>query len=647
MTTISSLPIHRRKPLQVIWLVITGLYLLFQFLAAPTVYDSFQSDAVLLHSQALAEFNLTPDHYAVYFTGLNLILAMLLFAFGFMLFWRRPHDPLALTIALTIATFSIQTGRAAIAFVQVMPDWWPISTGLRVFNGVLILLFFALFPNGKLVPRYVALAYLLFGWTFISFPTNDVRNYVLPETASQWLLVSAIYIFIGLGIQFWRYRTQSTPVERQQTKWVLFGLGVGVTFLMLNALIGIFLTPTLNESPQGRLIYRLLSNTFLVFVPSLFIPLSFFIAIVRHRLWDIDRLINRSLVVILTALGLLIGLLGGIVVIQGLLQDRLGSIPVLALTLGVGASYNPLRHRVQRMIDRRFYRWRFDLDQLSAAERSSSKTQFGVLTGQTLHGYQLNTLIGKGGMGEVYQATKDSQIYAIKTLLANSTPDHAERFKREIIAMSQLQHPNIVRYFGGGTTPIPHLILDYIDGVNLNTYLEQRGRFAPSDALILARGIASALDYAHAQGVIHRDLKPANILLRVADDEISLNPLLLDFGIAKFSNESSLTGTGAIGTIIYMAPEQIESAKQVTHQADSYAFAVVLYEMLTGHPPFQGELASILFAHIQQPPPDICADAPHLPPAVNGVFQRALAKDAQARWPSAGAFIAALSGALA
>jgi serine/threonine-protein kinase len=150
--------------------------------------------------------------------------------------------------------------------------------------------------------------------------------------------------------------------------------------------------------------------------------------------------------------------------------------------------------------------------------------------------------------------------------------------------------------------------------------------------------ICDALDVAHAQGYVHRDIKPANMIQR-ANGAI----VLMDFGVTKVENASvALTGTGTIGTITYMAPEQIIAAKDVDYRADIYALGVVLYELLTGHVPFDGSPAQVLFAHLQQPVPDPCAINDSIPCEMGDVILRALEKDPDNRFQSAGEFAAAL-----
>lgn len=633
------------KILQVGWIILALGYGLFYIAAIPPMMDSFTRDANQLFSSALPQLGMTPASYAGFFLFLNLFTPGVAGIVAVLIFWKRPDDRMALLMSCTMITFLITVGRAAIAFTVAYPDLFWIPTILRMIGGTCAAAIFCLFPNGQFIPRW-SIWYLVIGIVVLGPILNDIRAYTQPNVTNPIALISGAYLAIGMGFQIWRYKYHSTRTERQQTKWVVYGLGVAVLFATTFVIIDVLGPSSIINNPLIRLIYRLFANTFLIFLPIAFAPIAVSIAITRNRLWAIDLLINRSLVVFITTFVVGLTFLIGLAIIQTVFQNTFSGMPVVLVALGAGMSFNPLRGRVQQLLDRRFYRWRFDLNQLAAAEQGQSSTKFGILTGQTIDGYRVESLVGKGGMGEVYRAQKDSHVYAFKTLLQGATTDQIERFKREIAAMEQLQHPHIVRFFKAGLTPSPYLILEYIDGVNLGTYLGQRGRFAPEDALLIARGIAAALDYAHAKGVIHRDLKPANILIRSAYDGASVTPLLVDFGVAKLSDGASLTGTGAVGTINYMAPEQIQSSKRVTHKADIYAFGIILFEMLAGEPPFKGDLGQILFAHLQQPPPNINAIQPDLPEAFNDILQRAMAKNADERWESAGELVTALAEAL-
>jgi serine/threonine-protein kinase len=150
--------------------------------------------------------------------------------------------------------------------------------------------------------------------------------------------------------------------------------------------------------------------------------------------------------------------------------------------------------------------------------------------------------------------------------------------------------------------------------------------------------IGAALDAAHQQGFVHRDLKPGNIMIRPNGQAV-----LMDFGVTKMTDaSSSLTGTGALGTIDYMAPEQIMSAKEVDHRADIYALGVMLYEMMTGERPFKGGPAQVMFAHIQQPPPDPRDINAEIPRHIARAIMQAMSKNPEERFQSAGEFAAAL-----
>ena len=197
-------------------------------------------------------------------------------------------------------------------------------------------------------------------------------------------------------------------------------------------------------------------------------------------------------------------------------------------------------------------------------------------------------LIGTGGMGRVYKARQPAmeRTIALKVLSPERAqdPEWIERFTREARALARLNHPHIVQVHGFGTEPQPHLIMEFVDGVNLRQAM-QAGGLSAREALVIVPKLCDALHYAHEHGVLHRDIKPENILI---DTEGRVK--IVDFGLAKLRDENAvpftLTQSGAkLGTLAYMAPEQIEKPAEVDHRADIYSLGVVFYEMLTGELP--------------------------------------------------------------
>jgi len=255
-------------------------------------------------------------------------------------------------------------------------------------------------------------------------------------------------------------------------------------------------------------------------------------------------------------------------------------------------------------------------------------------------------VVGTGGMGEVYKATDGTKTFAIKTLLSskNTDPEMISRFRREGEVGQRLNHPNIAGVYDieqDETTGTLYLVMDYLEGQDLSTLLEHQKRLDLATTSRLINDIASALDVAHADGLVHRDIKPSNVMIVGRDAE--KHAILMDFGITKLKNANTLTGTGAIGTIGYMAPEQILDARTVDIYADIYALGVLTYEMLLGERPFVGGAGQVMFAHIQQPPPDPRDKDSNLPRPVAKAIMTALAKDPSERFPSAGAFADILS----
>jgi YVTN family beta-propeller protein len=273
--------------------------------------------------------------------------------------------------------------------------------------------------------------------------------------------------------------------------------------------------------------------------------------------------------------------------------------------------------------------------------------------GTRLAGYQIQGLLGRGGMGVVYRAeqTGPHRQVALKLLLdpATASETFRERFLRESELAAAIDHPNVLPVYDAGETDgVLWIAMRYVDGIDLAALLARDGALAPEQVLAIAGQVAGALDAAHTRGLIHRDVKPGNILLAVEDGNVA-HAYLADFGLTKrIGGGRGLTVSGQVlGTIDYVAPEQIEGG-QVDGRADQYSLGCLLFESLTGAVPFRGdsELA-VLWAHVHDPPPRIGDHRPDLPAALDEVVGRALAKAPGDRYQSCGALVAAAQAALA
>ncbi len=262
-------------------------------------------------------------------------------------------------------------------------------------------------------------------------------------------------------------------------------------------------------------------------------------------------------------------------------------------------------------------------------------------------GFRLERELGRGGMGVVYLAEHVhlGRRVALKFLgpgLAE-TDDFRERFVRESRLAASLHHPNIVTVYDAGEADGRlYIAMQYVDGTDLATVLSEEGALAPERALAILEQIASALDAAHAEGLVHRDVKPANILMRDG------HAYLTDFGLTKrTTSATSLTATGQfVGTAQYMAPEQI-MGESVDGRADIYALGCILFHCLTGVPPFDRENSvAVIYAHLSEPPPAASAVRPELPAALDAVIARAMAKAADDRYPTGAALAEATRAAL-
>ncbi|MEO7456174.1 MAG: serine/threonine-protein kinase [Gemmatimonadaceae bacterium] len=266
-----------------------------------------------------------------------------------------------------------------------------------------------------------------------------------------------------------------------------------------------------------------------------------------------------------------------------------------------------------------------------------------ALTGR----YEPDRALGHGAMASVYLARdlKHQRLVAIKALrLMSEDPAAVERFHREIAYLAKLQHPHILPLFDSGDAlGMPYYVTSYVEGETLRARMKAlpNGQLPMGEALRFTREIADALDYAHGHNILHRDVKPENILL--ADD----HALVADFGIARaiqLMGEDALTDTGvAIGTPAYMSPEQLAADRQLDARSDTYSLACVLYEMITGDPPFMGTRGVVENANKFIDVPALLSSAREgVTVQIEKATRRALASDPADRFASAGEFVAAL-----
>jgi serine/threonine-protein kinase len=270
------------------------------------------------------------------------------------------------------------------------------------------------------------------------------------------------------------------------------------------------------------------------------------------------------------------------------------------------------------------------------------------MVGELLAGrYELEELVGTGGMSSVYRAHDRllERDVALKILHQSHLADEEtiERFRREARAVAQLSHPCIVTVIDRGEEDDrQYIVFEYVAGENLKQLIERRGPLPVREALELASQVGRALAFAHSAGLVHRDVKPQNVLLN-GDDGVKVT----DFGIARSLDVDGVTQTGTVlGTSNYIAPEQA-SGKPVDAQTDVYSLGVVLFELLTGRVPFEGEnFVAVAMRHVTEQPPHVLDLRPDVPARVANAVERALAKDPQDRFVTMTAFVEELEACL-
>jgi eukaryotic-like serine/threonine-protein kinase len=338
---------------------------------------------------------------------------------------------------------------------------------------------------------------------------------------------------------------------------------------------------------------------------------------------------------------IIIQVLVQIVLLATLLTARMSRRTALTAVGALERAVRIAAHREALLLEAR--------EELERALRSGR----GRFTDQTIGGYHLGELLGRGAMGEVYEADGPHGKVAIKLLsqASLSNPNHVLRFLRELRTAANVRSPHIVEVLDIGENPVPYLVMERLEGQTLAEIMRARSRpLSPPEVVDLVAQIGAGITAAASAGIVHRDLKPQNVFLDLARRESPTSRgtwKILDFGVARAMDQGdTLTAGQVVGTPSYMAPEQATGG-EVDHRTDLYALAAIAYRAITGHPPFAaGEIAETLYKVVHTRPrrPSELAD---LPPEIDLVLAIGMAKPPGQRFATATELAAALAAAFA
>lgn len=590
------------------------------------------------------EYASNPALWAGIIVSLDVVRVLAFVGVGVLLIWMRPRDTMAMIAALMLVTFStgIITGSASLAGAA-YPALLPLADVLRTLGDISIVLFGFTIPLGMFYPRWMRWYFLVFcliviGTQFLPAPItakNPVQNPLSFPVLFGTYTVGTIFGIV-------RLRRKLSPEQRQQIKWIMWGLYLALVGFVCASVLIAFDDQLARFIPLLAVNLTLEAVLVLAFLP---LPISIALSVLRYKLWSIDFVLSRSLVYGTLTLALL-ALMGGAAALTSLLlPPQMVGLAMAGVAVLYAVGFWPAQNAIRRFIEKRFYGIAFDVNRVKRGEAVRARAAAHMEEiGAGFGGYSLLDLVGKGGMGAVYRAndTGTGKQVALKVMAEglNDNPAAIQRFEREAEALAQIQHPNIVRLFDHGTFEGQHyMVLEYINGSDLSDLLKQRGALPLAEAVSMLRDIASALDTAHTQGIVHRDIKPSNIRVETNGHQ---RAVLMDFGIAKIAGvQSQITEAGGlVGTLDYIAPEQIQGSPNIDARADIYSLGVLTYQMLSGELPFKhANGAAMVLAHLMEPPPLL----ERVPLTVGATVQRAMSKKPEQRFESAGAFVNGLA----
>lgn len=636
-----------RLILQATW-VIVAAYIIYFLVEGISVYTgAFTARTGII--QQIAQLGLNLFTFSTIDLVSDAYILIGYFGLAIILFMQRSDDWFAIFLSIMIMAFGMSvTSLGNQLTSHPLFQFWASPIMMLGQGGIVI--FGWLYPDGRFFPGWLkfVVPLLLVNLAFLYWPGSPLYA---TQSLSVYLGISLFWYFGTVAVMLYRYHNVSNPNQRQQTRWVFTGM-MGPLFWFILSNVPALFFPTLQDKTTLTagifyIVMRILGiGMFLVF------PACLTIAIARYKLFDIDLLINRALVygaltVILASIFAFV-LVIDTAVLNTFTTGHHASMGFTFSAIAAGALFQPTRKTLQRFVDRTFYNIRIDYlktphGQKNADWSSDTATQAPILFSK----YNNITLIGKGGMAEVYRAEHPTQsrTVAIKVLLSNLAEDEQfrKRFQREAQTLAGLEHPNIVRMYDyGEENNLYFMVMEYLNGINLSTLLKQKGKIQFDELIPILNNVADALDYAHRAGLVHRDVKPSNVMM---DTSLHyLRAVLTDFGIVKSSTAiSNITASTVLGTFDYIAPEQIQAAVDVDGKADIYALSVMTYQLLTGTLPFKRNApGAVLLAHMTAPPPDAREIVPELSRQTAQAIQKAMAKNPSERFSSAREFVLAM-----
>ena len=317
--------------------------------------------------RALEGLGFSLDAFAAYTVAMDVLFAAVCSVVALLIFWRKSDDRMGLLVSLALLTFGTATFVFTMEALATRHPVWETPTSFLHFLGAASFgLFLYLFPDGRFVPRWTRWVVLV--WIAWQLPRYFFPEWYLSPIPYTWHSLTNTAVWLGafgtaIFSQGYRYRRTASPAQRQQIKWVVFGISAALAvFLGISMLLGVFAP---EPTSPGTLLAYLVGNTFIGYLAILLIPVSIGVAVLRYHLFDIDLIINRTLVYVSLTVMLAVFYEGTIVVLQHLFRVLTGQesqVAVVASTLAIAALFEPLRHRIQGLVDRAFYRRKYDAE---------------------------------------------------------------------------------------------------------------------------------------------------------------------------------------------------------------------------------------------------------------------------------------------